>query len=99
MLQSDAIMRFTPTAPYRFLVLLRLSFSIMSAAMVFMHGAQDGKKFMAVFLLGAAFAGGQADTAAFTVPVWLMVLCSFVMALGTSIGGYRIIKSDGKEAM
>lgn len=67
------------------------------AAMAFMHGAQDGQKFMAIFLLGAAFAGGQSDTSTFVVPVWLMILCSAVMGLGTSIGGYRIIKSVGMD--
>ena len=67
------------------------------AAMAFMHGTQDGQKFMAVFLLGAAFAGGQAGATSFIVPVWLMVLCSVVMGLGTSIGGYRIIKSVGMD--
>lgn len=67
------------------------------AAMAFMHGAQDGQKFMAIFLLGAAFAGGQSDLSAFTVPVWLMLLCSVVMGLGTSIGGKRIIKSVGRD--
>lgn len=66
-------------------------------AMAFMHGAQDGQKFMAIFLLGAAMASGQADTTGFVVPLWLMVLCSGVMGLGTSIGGYRIIKSVGMD--
>jgi PiT family inorganic phosphate transporter len=67
------------------------------AAMAFMHGAQDGQKFMAIFLLGAAMARGQANTSNFVVPIWLMVLCSIVMGLGTSIGGYRIIKSVGMD--
>ena len=67
------------------------------AAMAFMHGAQDGQKFMAVFLLAAALANGQAAVTGFTVPLWLMVLCSAVMGLGTSIGGYRIIKSVGMD--
>ncbi len=67
------------------------------AAMAFMHGAQDGQKFMAIFLLGAAMAGGQGDATNFVVPVWLMILCSAVMGLGTSIGGYRIIKSVGMD--
>ena len=67
------------------------------AAMAFMHGAQDGQKFMAVFLLGAAFAGGVSTASSFVVPVWLMILCSAVMGLGTSIGGYRIIKSVGMD--
>lgn len=65
------------------------------AAMAFMHGAQDGQKFMGVFLLGVFLAKGQGNITEFTIPVWLMVLCSFVMALGTSIGGYKIIKTVG----
>lgn len=67
------------------------------ASMAFMHGAQDGQKFMAIFLLAAAFVDGQAYTSNFTVPVWLMILCSVVMGLGTSVGGMRIIKSVGMD--
>lgn len=67
------------------------------AAMAFMHGAQDGQKFMAIFLLGTAFASGQTETERFVVPLWLMLLCSVVMGLGTSIGGYRIIQSVGMD--
>lgn len=68
------------------------------AAMAFMHGAQDGQKFMAIFLLGNALVQGQ-STGAFegTPPFWLMVLVSLIMGLGTSIGGYRIIKSVGMD--
>lgn len=68
------------------------------AAMAFMHGAQDGQKFMAIFLLGAALSGGD-STGSFsgTPPFWLMVVVSLVMGLGTSIGGYRIIKSVGMD--
>jgi Phosphate/sulphate permeases len=68
-----------------------------AAGMAFMHGAQDGQKFMGVFMLGIFLAGGQGDTTQFQIPIWLMVLCSLVMALGTSIGGYRIIKSVGMD--
>ncbi len=67
------------------------------AAMAFMHGAQDGQKFMSVFLMGIFLAAGRADTAVFVIPLWLMLLCSAVMGLGTSIGGYRIIKSVGMD--
>lgn len=67
------------------------------AAMAFMHGAQDGQKFMAIFLLAAAFANGDTSVGNFVIPVWLMILCSAVMGLGTSIGGYRIIKSVGMD--
>ena len=68
-----------------------------AAAMSFMHGAQDGQKFMSVFLLGVFLANGQGNVTTFTIPVWLMILCSVVMALGTSIGGYRIIKAVGMD--
>ena len=65
------------------------------AAMAFMHGAQDGQKFMGVFMLGVFLAKGQGNVTEFNIPYWLMVLCSVVMALGTSIGGYKIIKTVG----
>ena len=67
------------------------------AAMAFMHGAQDGQKFIGVFLLGVFLAGGQTDVNTFTIPIWLMILCSLVMSLGTSIGGLRIIKAVGMD--
>lgn len=67
------------------------------AAMAFMHGAQDGQKFMGVFMLGIFLVNGQANVNNFQIPVWLMILCSAVMALGTSIGGYRIIKAVGMD--
>ncbi|CZQ95298.1 phosphate transporter [Trichococcus palustris] len=67
------------------------------AAMAFMHGAQDGQKFMGIFMLGIFLSQGNSDATHFVIPVWLMVLCSAVMALGTSIGGYKIIKTVGMD--
>ena len=67
------------------------------AFMAFMHGAQDGQKFMGVFLLGSALSAGQGGVNEFEIPIWLMVMCSLIMALGTSMGGYRIIKSVGMD--
>lgn len=67
------------------------------AGMAFMHGAQDGQKFMGVFMLGMFLAQGKSDVTEFVIPIWLIVLCSAVMALGTSIGGYRIIKAVGMD--
>ncbi|MDR3242971.1 MAG: inorganic phosphate transporter [Clostridiales Family XIII bacterium] len=68
-----------------------------AAGLAFMHGAQDGQKFMGVFLLGVFLAEGRGDVDEFIIPLWLMILCSLVMALGTSIGGYRIIKAVGMD--
>ena len=67
------------------------------ASMAFMHGAQDGQKFMGVFLLGVSLANGVGNATTFAIPLWLMLLCSFLMTLGTSIGGYKIIKTVGMK--
>ena len=68
-----------------------------AASMSFMHGAQDGQKFIGVLFLGVAFSSGQSSVEGAVIPVWLMLLCSIVMALGTSVGGEKIIKSVGMD--
>ena len=69
-----------------------------SAAMTaFMHGAQDGQKFMGVLLLGVFLMNGHDTTDGAILPVWMMILCSVVMGLGTSVGGKKIIKSVGMD--
>ncbi len=68
-----------------------------AAAMAFMHGAQDGQKFMGVLLLGIFLVNGNAGSGSVPLPIWMMLLCSVVMGLGTSIGGKKIIKSVGMD--
>ena len=68
-----------------------------AAAMSFMHGAQDGQKFIGVLFLGVAFCNGQNSVSGMIIPVWLMLLCSATMGLGTSVGGEKIIKSVGMD--
>ncbi len=68
-----------------------------AAAMSFMHGAQDGQKFIGVLFLGLAFSNGMTGVAGVAIPIWLMILCSVVMAVGTSVGGEKIIKSVGMD--
>ena len=68
-----------------------------AATMSFMHGAQDGQKFIGVLFLGVAFSSGQPDVAGAVIPIWLMMLCSVTMGLGTSVGGEKIIKSVGMD--
>ena len=58
-----------------------------AAGMAFMHGAQDGQKFMGVFMLGMFLSKGYSKVNDFSIPVWLMIMCSLFMGLGTSIGG------------
>ena len=67
-----------------------------AAAMAFMHGAQDGQKFMGILILCSFMAAGQ-PMGAVEPPFWIMLLCSVVMGLGTAIGGRKIIKSVGMD--
>jgi len=52
---------------------------------------------MGVLMLGVFLANGQDTTTNASFPMWMILLCSVVMAVGTSIGGYRIIKSVGMD--
>ncbi len=64
---------------------------IAAASMSFMHGAQDGQKFFAVFVMCAGISGGNSNN------LFLVVLCALVMGLGTATGGKKIIKSVGMD--
>ena len=71
-----------------------------AASMAFMHGAQDGQKFMGVILLCVYMSQGQGLPKDINIAqdyMWLMVLCSVVMAAGTAMGGKKIIKSVGMD--
>ncbi len=72
---------------------------VSAAAMAFSHGTQDGQKFMGVFALALALGGMLPFSAGGTIgiPLWVMVACSAIMAVGTSVGGYRIIKTMGMD--
>ena len=69
-----------------------------AASMAFMHGAQDGQKFMGIILLCVFTLQGTGMTGStFEIPSWLMILCSIVMGAGTAMGGKKIIKSVGMD--
>ena len=72
-----------------------------AAGMSFMHGAQDGQKFMGVIMLSIFLVNGKSPSEMGTVDtgslIWLMLICSVVMSLGTLIGGDKIIKSVGMD--
>lgn len=68
------------------------------AGVAFMHGAQDGQKFMSIFMLAIMMTAGMGmDLTGVAMPLWLMVFCAFNMGFGTAVGGERIIKSVGMD--
>ncbi len=72
-----------------------------AASMAFMHGAQDGQKFMGVIILAVFFSNGVDPAEISNVDagalIWLMLLCSIIMGVGTMLGGKKIIKSVGMD--
>lgn len=71
---------------------------IAGAGVAFMHGAQDGQKFMSIFVLAIMMAMGMGNHVdSMSLPVWLMILCALSMGIGTAIGGERIIKNVGMD--
>jgi PiT family inorganic phosphate transporter len=68
---------------------------LLSAAfMAYNHGLNDGQKFMGVFAL-TMLAGGATDV--FEIPFWIILVCALTMGIGTSFGGWRIIKTVGMK--
>ena len=61
----------------------------------FLHGSQDGQKFIGVLLLSVAAAENTAPPE--QIPVWMLLLCSGVLSLGTCLGGGRIIRAVGMK--
>ena len=72
---------------------------ISASLMAFSHGAQDGQKFMGIFYLALVVGGVYTigDGGTMEIPLWIMAVCSVLMAVGTSAGGYRIIKTMGMD--
>ena len=64
-----------------------------AAGMSFMHGAQDGQKFIAVLMLCMSFSDFNMAYANWKI----ILLCSVTMALGTMCGGKKIIKAVGMD--
>src|SRR4029078_7194956 len=69
---------------------------IVSSALISLgHGGNDAQKTMgiiAVVLFSTGFLGDK-----FYVPVWVIVSCNLIIALGTFFGGWRIVKTMGMK--
>jgi PiT family inorganic phosphate transporter len=59
------------------------------------HGGNDAQKTMGI-ITALLYAHGQLS-GAFHVPFWVVVSCNFAMALGTLLGGWRIVHTMGSR--
>jgi PiT family inorganic phosphate transporter len=63
-----------------------------AAFMAFSHGRNDAQKPMGVLAMALALHYGWKDV---TVPIWIVLSCASVAAVGTAYGGWRIIRTLG----
>jgi PiT family inorganic phosphate transporter len=76
-----------------------------SGFMSYEHGQNDAQKVMGVIAI-SLFAGGMledpsgaiiTDPKQLYVPIWVILACGTVIALGTAIGGWRVIRTLGSK--
>jgi PiT family inorganic phosphate transporter len=58
------------------------------------HGTNDAQKTMGVITLALLATGDWTDTK--SIPLWVTVCCALAIALGTYVGGWRVIRTLGK---
>jgi|SRR5215208_207238 len=72
----------------------RLGQLVSGTFVAFTHGANDAQKTMGVIAL-ALFTNGSIDH--FYIPLWVIVAAGLAIALGTYVGGWRIMRTLGQR--
>ena len=72
---------------------------VSSSLMAFSHGSNDAQKSMGIITLALVAGGFITKTDKIIIPLWVMISCAVVMALGTAAGGWRIIKTMGHKIL
>jgi inorganic phosphate transporter, PiT family len=67
---------------------------ITSLGLALSHGTNDAQKTMGIITLGLLISG---KITSFAVPFWVVVVCASAIALGTSVGGWQLIKTLGSK--
>lgn len=70
-------------------------FQVLTVAIqAFTHGTNDAQKSMGIITMALMTAGLHTGK---SIPLWVQISCAIAMALGTSAGGWRIIKTVGTQ--
>ncbi|HZH62245.1 MAG TPA: anion permease, partial [Metabacillus sp.] len=69
---------------------------ITAAFQAYTHGTNDAQKAMGIITL-ALIANNYHET--LDIPFWVQLSCALAMGLGTSVGGWRIIRTVGNKIM
>jgi inorganic phosphate transporter, PiT family len=65
---------------------------VTGVALALSHGTNDSQKTMGVITLALVTAG---YLKVFAVPIWVIIACASMIALGTATGGWRLIRTLG----
>ena len=80
----------TPKHANKFFLRLEV---LSSALMAYSHGNNDAQKTMGIITLALISVGDLSASSG--VPLWVKLLCAVTMAIGTSVGGQRIMRTVG----
>ncbi len=72
--------------------LFKKSQLVTALALALSHGSNDAQKTMGIITL-ALVTSGYIPT--FEVPLWVILLCAGMIALGTAVGGWKLIRTLG----
>lgn len=72
---------------------------VSAAFVAFSHGSNDAQKTMGVITAALLAYQGVSASASFAVPIWVIALSATAMGLGTSFGGWRIIRTMGMRTV
>lgn len=72
--------------------LFKRSQLVTALALALSHGTNDAQKTMGIITL-ALVTGGYLEL--FAIPLWVIILCAAMIALGTAVGGWKLIKTLG----
>ncbi len=65
---------------------------VTALALAFSHGTNDAQKTMGIITLGLVVTGSLSS---FAVPLWVVAISAGAIALGTALGGWRLIRTLG----
>lgn len=85
---------FARTSPHQVNKGFRTGQILTAALQSFTHGTNDAQKAMGIITLALVSAGWQDHL---EVPLWVKISAALAMALGTSVGGWKIIKTMGTK--
>lgn len=90
------ILSLVPTPPHKVNRGFRIVQIFTAALQAFTHGTNDAQKAMGIITLALVTGGFLTEV---EVPFWVQLSAALAMGLGTSVGGWKIIKTVGGKIM